>query len=134
MICLSLSHYLENRTTLLSFHNLRCVFFFTFSNTVSDAANTSGGRKNDIRRKSGVGVRFCVLSRFVHLLLVAANPAQCLNDVLPPIMLSFLFLPHLPVYLRPNVVIFLYEYMVCILFVSCVPIRAFLYVSVRVCV
>lgn len=110
------------------------MFFFTFSNTVSDAANTSGGRKNDIRRKSGVGVRFCVLSRFVHLLLVAANPAQCLNDVLPPIMLSFLFLPHLPVYLRPNVVIFLYEYMVCILFVSCVPIRAFLYVSVRVCV
>lgn len=79
-----------------SFFSQSTMCFFFFSNTVSDAVNTSGGRKNDIRRRSGVGVRFCVISRFVHLLLVAANPAQCLNDVLPLIMLSFLFLPPPP--------------------------------------
>lgn len=67
--------------------------FFFFQYIQSDAANTSGGRKNEIRRKSEVGVRLSVLSRFGHLLSVAAKPAQCfffLNDVISPIMSSFI--------------------------------------------
>lgn len=89
---------------------------------------TSRRRKRNATRCRGG--RFVVFFR--ALLFVAARPAQ--HYTFPHPDPGFFFF-YLPVYLRPDVVIYLYEYMdFFFLSVPFVPLRAFLYVSVCVCV
>lgn len=88
---LSFGHYLEDRTIIISSCNLQYKFLLI----VNDAANTPGGHKNNMRRKSAFDVRFSVISRFGHSMLVAAKRAQCLNDVHFPLISQCTYVPTL---------------------------------------